>query len=82
MIVISMFPIIVFPKNSITVVLVMQAIIWAIGVNKFHNMRSYIIISAFLSYGYAYSLDIPESIKSQLDQTCLTDDIFGDCTVE
>ena len=60
----------------------MRDIIWAIGVSKFQNMRAYIIIFAFLVFGYAYHIEISKPKGSDPEQTCLTDEYYGDFSNE
>ena len=55
----------------------MLDIIWAIGVSKFQDMRAYIIIFAFLVFGYAYHIEISKPKGSDPEQTCLTDEYYG-----
>ena len=45
-------------------------------------MHAYIIIFAFLVFGYAYSTDLSEPIETGNDSGCLTDELHGDFTDE
>ena len=43
-------------------------------------MHAYIIIFAFLVFGYAYSTDLSDPVEIGNDSGCLTDELYGDFT--